>query len=143
MSKLDIYAKGSADPVQKNFKISEFACKCQSRGCQITLHDPNLSEKLQKLRTVCKKAITVNSGFRCADHNEAVGGSADSYHTRGMAADIKAKGISPEALAQMAEEVGFTGIGLYEAFVHVDTRPKRYFWNQVTGKTVSTFQSCK
>ena len=143
MSKLDIYAKGSTAVLQPNFKISEFTCKCGSRGCHITLHDPQLSEKLQALRLLCGKAITINSGYRCAAHNEAVGGSVNSYHTRGMAADIKAKGISPEGLARMAETVGFRGIGLYQSFVHVDTRPKKYFWNQMTRKVVSTFQNSK
>lgn len=140
MSKLDVYAKGSHDRLQPNFKISEFACKCQFRNCQITLHDPELSKKLQALRMRCGKAITVNSGYRCAEHNKAVGGSATSYHTKGMAADIKVKGLKPEALAQLAEEVGFTGIGVYDSFIHVDTRPDPYFWYQATEKKVSTFR---
>lgn len=141
MSKLDIYAKDSTDRLQPNFRLSEFSCKCGTRNCQIALHDPNLSRLLQVLRQECKKPVTITSGYRCPEHNKLVGGSATSYHVKGMAADIQVAGVPPKQLAQLAEKVGFSGIGLYDTFVHVDTRPRKYFWNQKNGESVATFQS--
>lgn len=43
---------------------------------------------LDPLRAAWGKPITVNSGYRCAALNRAVGGSPSSQHTKGMAADI-------------------------------------------------------
>ncbi len=43
---------------------------------------------LDPLREAWGKPITVNSGYRCAALNRAVGGSPSSQHTKGMAADI-------------------------------------------------------
>jgi uncharacterized protein YcbK (DUF882 family) len=43
---------------------------------------------LQPLRDHYGKPITVNSGYRCKRLNEAVKGSVNSDHMKGMAADI-------------------------------------------------------
>ena len=32
-------------------------------------------------------------------------------------------------LATMAKKIGFTGVGTYKDFVHVDTRPNVSYWN--------------
>ena len=45
---------------------------------------------LEPLRQRYGKAITISSGFRNAQVNKAVGGVADSQHTKGEAADITA-----------------------------------------------------
>ena len=43
---------------------------------------------LDPLREWYGKPIYVNSGYRCAELNKAVGGVPDSFHVQGMAADI-------------------------------------------------------
>lgn len=48
-----------------------------------------LSEFLQVIRNDLRLPIKVNSGYRSAEVNAAVGGSSSSYHTKGLAADIK------------------------------------------------------
>lgn len=45
---------------------------------------------LDPLREAWGRPIHVNSGYRCAELNKAVGGSPTSHHVRGMAADITA-----------------------------------------------------
>lgn len=40
----------------------------------------------------------------------------------GMAAYIYSPGYNPTAIAKAAEEVEFTGIGIYSNFVHVDVK---------------------
>ena len=47
---------------------------------------------------------------------------------RGQAADIRCSAVSAATLAKRAQELGFTGIGLYSNRIHVDTRSKRYFY---------------
>lgn len=44
---------------------------------------------LEPLREEWGGPITINSGYRSADHNRSVGGSATSLHLQGLAVDIK------------------------------------------------------
>ena len=54
---------------------------------------------LQPLRDAWGKALTVNSGYRSAEVNKRVGGARNSYHMRGLAADI---GCGTDSLKAMA-----------------------------------------
>ena len=49
-----------------------------------------MEECLDKVRELWGKPIGVNSGYRSADLNRAVGGANNSQHLRGEAADITA-----------------------------------------------------
>lgn len=44
---------------------------------------------LQPARDIVKKPLIVTSGFRCKELNQVVGGVSNSFHLRGMAADIR------------------------------------------------------
>ena len=67
--------------------------------------------------------LIVNSGYRCARHNADVGGVKNSQHRYGLAADIKIRQLTSEALFIEARNSGlFRGIGLYNTFIHVDMR---------------------
>ena len=46
---------------------------------------------LQPVRTMIKKPIHINSGYRCDKLNKAVGGQPNSLHKQGRAADIHVK----------------------------------------------------
>ncbi len=102
------------------FKAREFACRC----CGMVLVHPELVRKLEALRHLIGAPVFINSGYRCAGHNKAVGGAERSYHVFGMAADIQVEGADPVKLAEMAEKAGFDGIGVYPepGFLHVDVR---------------------
>ena len=106
--------------VAPNFLLRELECKDGSR--QVVLHR-ELLERLQLLREVLGRPVIINSGYRNLAHNKAVGGSPNSYHLQGMAADIRVPGVSPAALAGAARKTGFRGIIIYANFVHVDVRP--------------------
>ena len=108
----------------KNFSLHEF----ESPDTGEVVLDPELVTKLQALRDKLGRPVIVNSGYRTPEHNNAVGGASESYHKLGMAADIHSPGVSVETLAQLAEAVGFRGIGRYSTFVHVDTRPTPARW---------------
>jgi len=53
--------------------------------------------------------VSISSGFRSVSVNSLVGGSPNSDHTRGMAADIEVPGVSNLEVAQwIAENLQFT-----------------------------------
>ncbi len=112
--------------VTENFSEDEFACRC----CGSLLLHPELLRKLEAMRFAAGAPVIVTSGYRCQDYNKVVGGAANSYHTFGMAADVFVNGVSTQRLAELAEDVGFDGIGIYpdQAFVHVDVRGYRTRW---------------
>lgn len=126
------YQKTNRNNLTTNFKVSEFAC--HGGGCCSTVKiDSELVDHLQDIRDHFGKPVTINSGYRCATHNKAVGGASGSYHTKGMAADIAVEDIAPAEVAKYCESIGLLGIGLYETasdgyFVHVDTRANKSFW---------------
>ncbi|ABR48298.1 Peptidase M15A [Alkaliphilus metalliredigens QYMF] len=105
--------------IDKNFQLREFQCL---GGSQLVKLDHRLIEKLQQLRDQVGSPVIVTSGFRTPEHNKRVGGSLNSQHLLGRAADIQVPGYSPEAIAQIADALGFTGVGIYATFTHVDVR---------------------
>ena len=46
---------------------------------------------LEPLRRMLQAPIFITSGYRCAELNKAVGGVANSWHTKGNAADLRIK----------------------------------------------------
>lgn len=74
----------------KNFKPTEFKCKCGGKYCTgyPAVINRDLVLNLQKLRDKYGKSITVTSGLRCTVYNQRVGGSKTSDHLKGKAADI-------------------------------------------------------
>ena len=108
-----------------NFQIKEFACK---DGTDLIKIDDELVEKLQIIRSYYNKPVIINSGYRTNAHNKKVGGSANSQHLLGKACDIVVKGIMPKTVGEFAKKIGFTGVGIYKDFVHVDTRKNISYW---------------
>jgi uncharacterized protein YcbK (DUF882 family) len=101
--------------VTQHFAPAEFACP----HCGAVFVRPRLLEALEKLRAMRGRPIRVVSGYRCPQHNAAVGGARNSQHVYAAAADI------PRGSCTNAEAVraGFTGIGTKDGLpVHVDVR---------------------
>lgn len=99
------------------FVAGEFACKC----CGRVVIDNRLVAMLDRVRHTLGKPIYVNSGYRCAAHNKAVGGAAGSYHVKGLAADITAN-CDLERLQRLCFAAGIPTAVIYrkQDFVHVD-----------------------
>jgi len=113
----------SVEWLSENFARHEFHCKGRSCCGGVGPMDLLFLEALQQMRDRTGTPIIVNSGFRCAVHNRAVGGSTNSQHCKGLAADIRSNSLSPEELARLALEIPLLkGVGLYSTFVHVDRR---------------------
>lgn len=107
--------------LSRHFNRREFACKC---GCGADTVDAELIQILEHTRLHFKRPITITSGVRCAEHNKRVGGSKNSLHITGRAADFKVQGVSSKDvytfLADYLNKRG--GLGLYSSWVHVDSR---------------------
>lgn len=121
-------AKDGQKKLSANFRVSEFACK---DGSDVIFIAPALVTILQKVRTHFGKPVTINSAFRSPAHNKKVGGSANSQHMLGTAADIVVKGVAPKTVAAYVEKLlpGKGGIGIYDTFTHVDVRETKSRWN--------------
>lgn len=119
----------------RNFSRSEFACRC---CCWVEI-DFRLVTSLQTLRDLANAPIRVTSGYRCSDHNRAVGGAKHSLHLSGRAADIVIAGLSVVEMYMLAGQVPpfrNGGIGIYplKGFIHVDIRDRRSRWRCVGGE---------
>jgi peptidoglycan hydrolase-like protein with peptidoglycan-binding domain len=136
---VNTYKRGQKLQLTEHFNISEFHCKGANCGCKETLHDPALSAYLQQIREHFGKPLKITSGYRCSSHNSAVGGASGSRHTKGQAADFTISGVAPLEIARYAELIGIKGIGLYDSFVHIDTRTRKSFWYSHAQQRRTTF----
>lgn len=112
----------------KDFTCEEMMCSC---GCGLAAMDKDFMYALQMLRDLASWPIMVNSGFRCRKYNEEVGGAANSYHIRGMAADIVIQGFTVPEMYELARQVWVFkhgGIGCYKNFIHIDSRVGKKRW---------------
>ena len=111
--------------VGKYFKVKEFACK---DGSQVVFIDSYLVSILDILRNQVGKPVHITSGYRTPARNKAVGGAKYSYHTRGMAADIRIEGMTAKEIANKLNKIIPFGCGIivYNTWVHIDTRNKTY-----------------
>ena len=132
------YKKGSGEQLATNFKAREF--DCQGRGCcSTTPIDDKLVDYLQQIRTHFGKPVYVTA-YRCKTHNAKVANAApNSYHCYGQAADFHIDGVAPAEIAKYAESIGIKGIGLYDTFVHIDTRTSKSFWYSHAQERRTTF----
>jgi uncharacterized protein YcbK (DUF882 family) len=73
--------------------------------------------------------IRVVSGYRVPKP------SSHSNHGKGRAVDLVVPGVADEEVARFVRQMGFVGVGVYPTsqFVHVDIRPRSYFWVDLSG----------
>ncbi len=87
---------------------------------------------LDPLREAYGRPIRVSSGYRCPKLNRLVGGSPNSQHTRGEAADIQPvvgnEGDLDELTQILIANGKFDQLILYTTFIHVSY--KRLGWNR-------------
>lgn len=105
-----------------NFSEHEFACKHTGK-CEM---HPLFMERLQKLRTAFGKPMMISSGFRDKTHpvEARKGTNSNGAHTTGRACDVAIRGGEALRLIRLAQELGFTGIGVNQKgtarFIHLD-----------------------
>ncbi len=99
--------------------------RCQRTTAETPI-DPRLIGLLYRISQRTRQKIMLVSGFRAPMFSLAT----LSYHTRGMAADIRIPGMTPLMVRDLAESMGVKGIGYYpvSGFVHVDVRDQFTTW---------------
>ena len=129
MHSVYVYSKAKEGHLEaiKYFKVREFACK---DGSDFILLSPELLDVLYRIRLHFNAPVMITSGFRTESHNKKVGGTRDSKHVKGIAADIVVKGVPPSKVADYAEHLmpDKGGIGEYDTFVHIDVRHEKTRW---------------
>lgn len=101
--------------------VEEFECKC---GCGQNGVDINFLRKLNEARDLINIPFIILSGFRCPEHNKAVGGALHSAHLKGLAADVLCKDSrSRYHMIKIFLDLGFHRIGVGRDFIHVDSDP--------------------
>ena len=102
---------------------------------EVFLNIQKLAGQLQYIRDFINWPIKLTNAYRCADHNEKVGGVSDSQHLLGKAADIQVKTLPPKDLYKVVDtlaEYGRVlqgGLGEYNTFVHYDIRKTKARWD--------------
>ena len=92
------------------------------------LPDIRSIEMLYAMRLIMDVPLIINSGARCPEYNEGVGGSKNSAHLIG-AFDIQAIPEKEYEMIRVAQAVGFTGIGFKDnSFLHVDRHHDKQVW---------------
>jgi len=103
----------------KFFTIDEFNCQYSGEN---EMKDSFL-QKIDQLRYMCAFPFVITSGYRSADHPIEAKKDTPGTHAQGIAADIQVNsGAEKYKIVQNALAIGFTGIGIADTFVHVDTR---------------------
>lgn len=98
------------------------------------LHVPSMVA-LQTLRDKIGKPLKINSGHRSPLHNAHVRGAPRSMHLK-IAFDISTEGHDLFELLLLAKKVGFTGVGYYNTFLHVDMgQGREWYGNTLAKKT--------
>jgi peptidoglycan hydrolase-like protein with peptidoglycan-binding domain len=135
---IKIYKKGDEQKIAANFRAREF--DCQGRGCCAeTKIDEKLVQYLQQIRDHFGKPVYLTA-YRCKTHNARTPNAApNSYHVYGQAADFHIDGVAPAEIAKYVESIGVKGIGLYDSFVHIDTRTSKSFWYSHAQERRTTF----
>lgn len=142
--------------ITENFNISEF--KCRANG-EVIINAAVIDhiQRLQVFRAWYNRPIKVNSGYRTPEYNKKIGGATKSFHMKGIATDIAlpqefysfSKERQNEFLnniknkwLELCKGVGLGGgVGFYDTFIHLDSRPKGNYktgvyshWDNRTGK---------
>lgn len=121
----------------KNFTIEEFACNDKKRTPVPAKYWGNvqkLAMNLQALRDELGEPVRVQSGYRTAAHNRAIGGAPKSQHLTARAGDIRVASKTPQQVAAIIERLIRAGkmldggIGIYDNFVHYDIRSEHARW---------------
>lgn len=124
--------------LSENFKVKEF----KSRTNTTVFVDFEIVRILQGIRDYLGVPINVNSGYRTQAHNTSVGGSTNSAHLIGCAADISCK-LPAIEIAKAAYKLYGKGIaiGLHtnENYVHIDTLYRGNLYAETLSNKVDKF----
>lgn len=132
LAQVSLFWRSQGVKLTTNFSLGEMECACGK--CSYTLVDQDHVQRLQDLRNLlCIRygrdvKIKINSAYRCPAHNRTIGGAQESQHSFGTATDIEAVGVPVRELHAECVKI-FDGVGIYDTFVHVDSRGFEARWD--------------
>ncbi|MEW5251275.1 D-Ala-D-Ala carboxypeptidase family metallohydrolase [Microbulbifer sp. 2201CG32-9] len=94
------------------FTEEELACRC----CGKNHFSDDTLRRLIRVRERLNKPMVINSGYRCPSHCTKIGSTMT--HTTGQAVDVSVAGGRAYELLSIAQEEGFTGIGVKQKGAH-------------------------
>ena len=139
----------------KHFSEKEFWCRCnqcQKGDAEMGIPPGGMiggvpenvkalvENVLDPLREKYGKPIQVNSGYRCPNHNMAVGGATQSQHKNGEAADVAPMSGDASELERLVEIIKQNGkfdqLIIDPTFVHVSWKKfgpnRKQVWRKVS-----------
>ena len=135
------YQYGDTTQLSEHFNAKEFQCKCGKPHSFFVSEE--LIANLEILRsTLDCRNIHISSGFRCPEHDVAVGGKGNGKHTKGLAADTicydkNGNPISSKLVSCKAQDIGFKGIANIKksyTSTHLDMREgKKWYGDETKG----------
>lgn len=135
--------KSTHDIKLGNFYPAEFACP----HCHVVMIHEDLWRAVQMIRDAAMAPVIINSGFRCSIHNQVVGGSENSDHLYGFAADICIPGMTADEVGKIAARFPQTikriGVYMNKDFVHIGVRDRgvrtwrRWRYDEAGGLTMA------
>ena len=103
----------------KHFEEHEFDCRHTGENNM----EADFVQALDSLRSRCDFPFHITSGYRSPTHPVEAKKNVPGTHSQGIAADIAVFNSEQRyILVVNAIKMGFTGIGIGDGFVHVDTR---------------------
>jgi len=104
----------------KNFKEKEWNCKHTGKPHEM---QPNVMLKVQELRTLYGKPLTLTSAWRDATHPSEARKKEPGQHNKGTAVDIAvSSGAMAYEIISLGLSLGATGFAYGNGFVHLDWR---------------------
>ena len=107
-----------------HFKESEWNCKCAVCN-KVMPHkmDQAVMDKVEQLRVLAGRPLSLSSAYRCAKHPSEAKKATPGQHNKGLAVDVAvADGAQRMQIIKLGLELGATGIGVANSFVHLDWR---------------------
>ena len=111
----------------------ELQCQCYGKYCSGLPEDgidPALIALIEKIEAEIGKPVYIVSGYRCEEYNKVFGGSENSEHIHGTAADIWVQDMTMEELYEICDRLNTNGgVGQYSDHIHIDTRGENLRWS--------------
>lgn len=124
--------------LSKNFRLKEFmmnANTIKKKGLKVDRNEIKLDEQIvyacQCIRDYFNKPMTIESGYRNATYNKAIGGASKSQHINGKASDINVSGVKPSVVQDYVRK-NYKTLGIHgmesktkpncNQYTHIDTR---------------------
>ena len=112
-----------------NFTLEEFTRSqtATRRGIDntpsevIKLNILRVAYRLELVRMVIERPITITSGYRCLELNKRIGGAKNSAHMQGLAVDFVVNGMTPEQIIAAVKGIVpyFKIINEFDEWVHL------------------------